>query len=135
MCLPMRWAALLLVASLFVVTSACRDAGSSDGGGGDDVQVDFTLKSEKVVGPVGAEVTLKDREGRPLDGADVSIRGDMTHAGMKPVLVGTTPMGQGRYATNGFQFTMGGDWIVTVEAKLPDGRDVQKDFHVDGVRG
>ncbi|HOU41364.1 MAG TPA: FixH family protein [Promineifilum sp.] len=75
-----------------------------------------------VVGPLRLDVTLRDASGAPIDGAtDVSLRGDMSHAGMEPVLATAAGQGNGIYRAD-FTWTMAGDWIVTVEATLPDGR-------------
>ena len=42
------------------------------------------------------------------------LEGAMTHAGMKPVIVETESLGEGKYATKDFEFTMGGDWVLIV---------------------
>ena len=57
------------------------------------------------------------------------MRGDMTHAGMQPVS-GVAEQGTG---SNGeyrvpFYWTMGGDWIVTVNVKLVSGETYTKTF-------
>lgn len=57
----------------------------------------------------------------------------MSHAGMKPVF------GTGREVQPGIyeaplEFTMGGDWYVIVSARLPDGRQVERQFPVPAVK-
>lgn len=74
-----------------------------------------------VMGPVQWRITLLDEANRPVEGATVSIRGDMNHAGMIPVEAIATDNGNGNYAAD-FEWTMAGDWIVTVTARLEDGR-------------
>ncbi len=64
---------------------------------------------------------LNDGEG--VSGAEVKVTGDMTHAGMVPVLADAQEVEQGLYASEGFQFSMAGDWIVTTEVKLPSGAE------------
>ena len=59
----------------------------------------------------------------------------MTHAGMKPVIVETEALGGGRYATKGFAFTMGGDWVIIVRAVLADGSRAEQRVDLKGVRG
>ena len=59
----------------------------------------------------------------------------MSHAGMQPVSGEAQEQGSGDYIVEGFQFTMGGDWILTVRATLPDGTQVQKNVQIDGVAG
>jgi hypothetical protein len=46
---------------------------------------------------------------------------------MKPVLAEVGDGEGGKYETP-FEWTMGGDWIVTVTATLPDGRTAQQQF-------
>jgi hypothetical protein len=79
------------------------------------------------VGPCHLTINLTDAEGAPIDKAHLQIKGDMTHAGMKPVLAEVGDGEGGKYETP-FEWTMGGDWIVTVTATLPDGRTAQQQF-------
>ena len=67
------------------------------------------------------------QDGAPLANAPVSVRGDMNHAGMKPVLADGTTSADGTVEVP-FGWTMGGDWIVTVTVTLPDGSEVSQDF-------
>ena len=60
--------------------------------------------------------------GEPEVGATVTVRGDMTHAGMAPVIAELTEDEAGVYVTNDFELTMAGDWIITVEVEATDGR-------------
>ena len=70
----------------------------------------------------GEGSSLWDADGQPIDGAGpVTLRGDMNHAGMKPVLADATGTGGGQYTAD-FEWTMAGDWTVAIEATLPDGR-------------
>ena len=79
------------------------------------------------VGPAHLTLFVTGADGTPIDGARLSIKGDMTHAGMQPVLAETKGGKEGRYETP-FEWTMGGDWIVTVTAALPDGRTTVRQF-------
>ena len=74
------------------------------------------------VGPARLIVSLADTAGRPVDGARITVEGNMSHAGMVPVLDTARARGDGTYSVPEFRFTMAGDWILTVEATLPDGR-------------
>jgi hypothetical protein len=73
-----------------------------------------------VVGMGTLIVTLTDAAGTGIAGASVSARGDMTHAGMMPVFGVGADAGGGVYRIP-FDWNMGGDWIITVTAALPDG--------------
>jgi len=90
--------------------------------------------SEKEVGPATIEVALRSAQGSPVDGARVSVRGDMNHAGMKPVISEARDLGGGLYRTEDFRFTMGGDWIITAEVTLPDGKKLEHTIDVSSVR-
>jgi hypothetical protein len=73
------------------------------------------------VGPAAIEVRpLID--GAPALGASVTIRGDMTHAGMVPVIAPSViEVRDGVYRSQGFAFDMPGDWVLTAEVRYADG--------------
>jgi hypothetical protein len=73
------------------------------------------------VGPARLIITLQDTSGVPVEGALVVVEGNMSHAGMTPVLDTAKAEGPGTYGVADFTFTMPGDWFLTVEATLPDG--------------
>ncbi|MFN3265931.1 MAG: FixH family protein [Deinococcales bacterium] len=56
-------------------------------------------------------------QNKPLENAEVTVRGDMTHAGMAPVQQQAKALGGGRYEISAFNFTMSGDWVLTISAK------------------
>ena len=100
--------------------------------------INMTLRVEPDPPAVGEStliVTLKDTSGQPINNAALGARGDMGHDGMEPF------EGKSNTGTNGeyhipFQWTMGGDWKVIVEATLPDGQGVFKksfDLFVEAV--
>jgi len=74
------------------------------------------------VGPARLIITLRDTVGAPLEGAEIRVEGNMSHAGMTPVMSTAVAQGEGLYSVPDFTFTMAGDWILTVTAILPDGR-------------
>ena len=77
------------------------------------------------IGPARLIITLHDTTGNPIEGARVRVEGNMSHAGMAPVLDSAIAEGEGRYTVPAFSFTMAGDWILTLTAELPDGRVTQ----------
>ncbi|MGW8264940.1 MAG: FixH family protein [Longimicrobiales bacterium] len=77
------------------------------------------------VGPARLIITLRDTLGVPLEGAEIQVEGNMSHAGMTPVTGTAVARGQGLYSIPDFTFTMAGDWILMVTATLPDGRWTQ----------
>jgi len=123
-------ATILLAVAPILGPVGCR--GATVNAGGADIQIEVV--SEKEVGPATVEVAVRSAQGNPVDGAMVTVRGDMNHAGMKPVLSKASHLGGGLYRTEDFRFTMGGDWIITAEVTLPDGQRLERTINVSGVR-
>ncbi len=79
-------------------------------------------------------VEIVDDDGLPVTDVTVSLEGNMTHAGMVPVLTesvwdGADGSEDGRYRVP-FQFTMLGDWIVSVKIENRDGDRYSQDVDV-----
>ncbi len=82
------------------------------------------LQGEPVIGTVPVVVYLLDgTEG--VTGASVSVTGDMTHAGMVPVIRAAAEAEPGLYVAHDFEFDMGGDWFVTAEVTLRNGEQFE----------
>jgi hypothetical protein len=114
---------------VFLVLAGCRR------GGGDleGVNVDLVVTPDPPhIGPATVVVTLSDSEGQPIRGAEMSLEGNMNHAGMVPVLAEASEVAPGRYEA-ALEFTMGGDWFILVQARLPDGRSLEHQVDVPGV--
>lgn len=123
------WAPGVIVAlALAALLTGCRGEGTED-----DlphrVQVS-TAPTPPIVGPVRMLVTILDEEGAAVSGAVVTVEGTMTHAGMVPVLEAAEEREDGHYLISSFEFAMGGDWILTVRAELPDGRELRRERQV-----
>lgn len=86
-----------------------------------------------VVGPANLAVTLTDASGAPVEGASLSLKGDMSHAGMKPVLAEASGGANGVYQAQ-WMWTMAGDWFITITATLPDGRTLMRRFDLTVAR-
>ncbi|HVT92393.1 MAG TPA: FixH family protein [Bryobacteraceae bacterium] len=84
------------------------------------------------VGPASIALTLATQSGAPVSGASVKIEGDMTHPGMGPVFAQAEAAGPGKYAGT-LDFTMPGDWVVSVQASLPGGARFERRINVRGV--
>ena len=119
--------ALVLCAGLFLAGCQARDAGA-----GVSVEHEITPRPPRV-GQAIVTLRVADDAGRPLGGVRVSLEGNMSHAGMRPVFAEARELEPGRYQS-GLEFTMGGDWVVTVRLTLPDGRKVEREFDVKGVK-
>jgi hypothetical protein len=88
-----------------------------------------TVPDPPVVGTGTLRVTLADPQGTPLTGARLAVEADMTHAGMVPVF-GQGSGGQAGTYTVPITWTMAGDWVVSIKAVLPDGRQAESQFPV-----
>ena len=86
------------------------------------------------VGQATLLLRLGDPEGRPIEGAAMSLRGDMTHAGMAAVLEDAEEVGEGLYRV-WFEWTMAGDWVITVSGTLEDGRTIRRELQVNVPSG
>jgi Cu(I)/Ag(I) efflux system membrane fusion protein len=68
-------------------------------------------------------VELEDREGRPIDGADVEVKVHMHAMGAMPAMGGmasVAPQGEGTYRAD-FDLEMGSTWLVEIEADTREG--------------
>ena len=98
---------------------------------------DLTLTHEVSPQPprVGAlTITLQvaDASGKPLTGVRLKLEGNMSHAGMTPVFADARETEPGRYSST-MELSMAGDWFFVVHMTLPDGRESQRQFEVNGV--
>lgn len=87
--------------------------------------------ADTAVGNTTVTVTLLDPQNNPVENAQLTINGNMSHAGMQPVIVETNSNTNGIYTAD-FEWTMAGDWFVTVTATLPDGTVISQRF--DGIQ-
>lgn len=86
------------------------------------------------VGAARLSLTLSERAtGQPVEGARVRLAANMTHPGMKPVLATAREVRPGRYEAP-LALSMAGDWFLLVEARLRDGRTLDRQVDLPGVR-
>ncbi|HHO55724.1 MAG TPA: hypothetical protein ENK21_05000, partial [Trueperaceae bacterium] len=85
------------------------------------------------LGPSVISVYVLDNN-QALSGAKVEVTGDMSHAGMVPVISEALETEAGLYQTKDFEFTMAGDWILSVLIKTADGKklNLEKKLSVAG---
>ena len=92
-------------------------------------QIDLVITPQPPkVGDATLNVTVTHGQ-QPLAGVQVAVRGDMTHAGMAPVLGSAKTDAQGKMSLP-FKWSMAGDWIVTITVTLADNSQVAQDFNV-----
>jgi hypothetical protein len=114
---------LSLAALLILVLTSCKPPEDQLGSSSrlpDGIQVSIELGADRVIGvnPLTVNVLA---DGIGVSGASVTVTGDMTHAGMIPVIRTANEQEPGRYLAADFEFDMGGDWFVTADITLPDG--------------
>ena len=80
-----------------------------------------------------AEIQLNEAMARPVAGARLRLEAFMTHPGMAPVLAPVEEEGRGRYRAR-VTFTMAGDWVVRLQGTGADGRTIDLQEDVRGVR-
>lgn len=94
------------------------------------VQIALDYGQTATVGDAILRVTLTNPDGSPYTEAQqVEVRGDMTHAGMRPEF-GNADTGEAGVYEIPFNWSMGGDWIVTVTVTLADGSTVSRVFEL-----
>jgi hypothetical protein len=124
------WALFGFVLCACVLLSGCQKRPDSQSG--IVIAHEITPPTPRV-GPATITLTLTETDGKPVNGARVSLEGDMTHAGMRPVFGEAGEFEPGRYRAH-LEFTMGGDWVILIHLTLPDGRKVERQFDVKGVQ-
>ncbi len=124
----------LIIALITAATWLAGCAASNDDPStGSDLTIALDYPEPAAVGETTLLVTLTDASGEPAPDATVNVRGDMTHAGMQPEFGEVGESGDGVY-TVPFEWTMGGDWVVTVEVETEEGETAEETFEltVDG---
>jgi len=119
-----------VIVLVLIALSGCRQAVGGVPVGTPAADIRMTLAYEPdpaAVGDAVLLVTVTDDAGAPVTDATVRVRGDMDHAGMQPV------DGTGEHTADGvyrvpFEWTMGGDWFVTITATRPDGSSAVQRF-------
>lgn len=121
---------LFLILTTAGVLPACGRIQTDQSSQTGDIQIELAVEpAQPAVGPAALTVTLTNASGQPVENARLEIEGNMTHAGMTPVLAQVSSGSNGQYQAP-FEWTMGGDWIVTVKATLADGQIISRQFPV-----
>ena len=110
----LRRRTLLLV--FVILLASCRQQQLNSA----DVQLELSA-SDKRVGETTLLVRVSDRDGNALSNPGrLSLRGDMDHAGMAPVLARAESAVDGVFSVP-FEWTMNGNWIIEAKLTLPNG--------------
>lgn len=121
--------ALFALALVPVALASCGGSAAS----ATDVSCDIRVDPDPArVGPIEIELRLLGPDGAPLSGASIEVEGNMSHAGMVPVF--STPVeGEPGVYDGAMELTMGGDWFLSIEAQLADGRRFAHVHDLPGV--
>lgn len=125
--------AVVLALSVALTFNACGPRAEQSGGL--DVTILSISPDPAAVGDAVITLQVRDPAGNPVSDATVLVEGTMTHAGMQPVIVGTESRGEGTYVTEGFKFTMSGDWVIIVRATFANGRTAEQRLDLKNVQG
>ncbi len=124
----MRMFARIMLLAIVLLIAAC---GQQNAATPVPLDVDMTVRVEPEplsIGEATLIVNLKDASGTPLENAVLQVHGDMDHAGMTPVDREVRESTNGEYLVP-FEWSMGGGWIVTITARLADGREISEMFN------
>jgi hypothetical protein len=123
-------AAALACCLLALLLAGCRPPETrSQSAGEADRQATVSLPEGPRLGRAPVRVTLEEN-GQAVTGASVRVTGDMTHAGMVPVISQAEETAPGDYLAEGFEFSMAGDWILTADIGYPDGSREMSELRV-----
>ncbi len=113
-----------LVVLVFIIALAgCRQQGLSSA----DLRLELTA-SDMRVGETTLLLRVTDGDGTLIsDPGALSVRGDMDHAGMAPVLAEADSAADGVFSLP-FEWTMGGGWIVEATLTRPNGDVARETF-------
>ena len=121
---PFRISTLLF--ACIILLAGCRQQQLSSA----DVQLEMSVSDQRV-GDTALLVRVTNRDGKAVDNpGKLSVRGDMDHAGMAPVLAEAESASEGVFSLP-FEWTMGGSWIVEAALTLPNGDVAVETFNFE----
>jgi len=124
----------VLAATLFLfVNSQLNGCVKSSGVSSD---VDLTYESDPRPPRIGVNtftITLTGRNRQRVGGARVSLEGDMSHAGMRPVFGEAKEVGPGRYQGT-LDLGMRGDWTVLFHITLANGQTLDREMKIQNLQ-
>lgn len=104
-------------------TTATRSSNPSQGA--EAIRIRTELVGDAALGAATVNVYVLEG-GEGVSGATVEITGDMTHAGMIPVISQAQEIEAGLYQSQDFAFTMAGDWFLIADVELASGEKLQQ---------
>ncbi len=126
------WIQKLVPALVACLVVACSGASGADGNT-QGLSAKLTFDPQPHIGTVECTVALTNADGTPAQCTEVELEGNMNHAGMVPVFAAAEARGEGTFVAE-LEFTMGGDWLIFVRGKSPEGKAFEIVKDVTGVR-
>lgn len=118
-----KFAQLTLVFVILMIATACRQQTLSV----ENINLDVTV-TDSLVGETELIIKVTDGDENAIENpGKLSIRGDMDHAGMAPVLRDAEESINGIF-TVPFEWTMGGSWSLEVQLTLENGEVATETF-------
>jgi hypothetical protein len=118
----------ILLLLLLCLLAGCRNSAQPTSTPDTNLRIDLLVPNLKA-GQTTLVITLSTADSTPINDATIKLTGDMNHAGMKPEFGEITGGEAGRYEIP-FNWSMGGDWVLTVAVSLPDGRSASRTFNL-----
>jgi hypothetical protein len=126
---PGKWLAGFVCVAILLAVGCSRPVKSSP-----PVTIEHEISPQPLrVGSATVTLTLKDATGKLMTGAIITVEADMTHAGMRPAFAEAKEIRAGHYEAP-VEFQMAGDWVILLHLALPDGKKLEQQFDVRGVR-
>jgi formyltetrahydrofolate synthetase len=113
-----------------LAATACRQ--SVDSSQGISIYEEITPQPVRA-GEATVAVRLADATAKPVSNATIMVEADMDHPGMGPVFKAANETTPGRYEAR-INLNMGGDWVVLLHIELANGRKIERQMDVRGVR-
>jgi hypothetical protein len=121
---------IVFLVIIFLLFAGCRQAAPTADPSAQAVQIAVSIAPQPPTVGASTLTISVTRQNQPLAGVSVAVRGDMTHAGMRPIIAdAATTDAQGKLVLP-FKWSMSGDWIVSVTVTLADNTQVAQDFNI-----
>lgn len=122
-------AVVVVILGIAVFTLGNGNSSSSNAAGSGDITLS-TNPNPPHIGQTTFMVSVKDKNGKPVDNAKVNFTINMTSMNMGSQQGSATSQGNGNYSAAG-RFSMGGPWRVSTQITMPDGGSMNKDFDLN----
>jgi hypothetical protein len=124
----------ILAATLFLLVNSHLNGCAKSSDVSNEVNLAYESDpSPPRIGLNAFTVTLTGHNRERLAGARVSLEGDMSHAGMKPVVGETKEVGPGRYQGT-LDLGMRGDWTVLFHITLANGQTFDREMKIQNLQ-